>query len=103
MPDAVNHPKHYQGKGGLEPVDVTEAFDLSFHLGNANKYICRAGKKGDPAEDLSKAIWYIVRELRHKYKCVATVSEGGEVTLHKTAEQFAVDIVGLMKDEVSKT
>ena len=57
----VNHPSHYQGSC-LEAIDVIEDFDLNFHLGNAVKYILRAGKKGNKEEDLRKAIWYLERE-----------------------------------------
>jgi hypothetical protein len=63
--DATN-PGHYKGIGGLECIDVIEAFDLGFHLGNAVKYIIRAGVK-DPTtyrEDLRKARWYINRALK---------------------------------------
>lgn len=61
MSEQVNHPSHYQGNG-LEVIDVIESFELGFNLGNAIKYILRAGKKGDRSEDLRKAIWYISRE-----------------------------------------
>lgn len=48
----------------MEAIDVIEAFfPDSFHLGNAFKYIARAGKKGDPIEDLTKARWYVDREI----------------------------------------
>ncbi len=60
--DNVNHPAHYKGNG-LESIQVIEAFDLGFHLGNAIKYILRAGKKGDCVEDLKKAVWYLQREI----------------------------------------
>lgn len=60
--DPVNHPPHYR-RGGLEAIDVIEAFGLGFHLGNAVKYILRAGHKGDTVEDLEKARWYIDREI----------------------------------------
>jgi len=42
---------------------VIEDWELPFHLGNALKYIARAGRK-DPSkvrEDISKAIWYLER------------------------------------------
>lgn len=59
--DAIN-PTHYQGfSNGAQPVDIAE--HLSFNLGNALKYISRAGRKGDAVEDLKKARWYIDREL----------------------------------------
>lgn len=60
--EAVNHPSHYQGKG-MESIQVIEAFELNFCLGNAVKYILRAGKKENKKKDLQKAIWYLNREL----------------------------------------
>jgi len=60
----VHHPPHYQTDQGLEAVDVIEAFFYdNFHLGNAFKYIARAGRKGDYVEDLQKAAWYLQREI----------------------------------------
>lgn len=67
-PDMVNHPQHYQAKNGLESIDVIEGFGLGFCLGNAVKYILRAGKKNNREEDLEKAIWYISRELGKNYQ-----------------------------------
>jgi hypothetical protein len=60
--DTVNHPSHYT-RGGIEAIDVIEAWGLGFHLGNALKYIARAGHKGDAIEDLSKARWYLDRAI----------------------------------------
>lgn len=62
-PDPVNHPGHYQTPDGLEAIDVIEAFKFNFHLGNAFKYIARAGKKNTYIQDLEKAAWYINREI----------------------------------------
>ena len=59
----VNKPLHYQTASGMQPIDVIEAFDLGFNLGNAVKYILRAGKKDDRATDLAKALWYVNREI----------------------------------------
>lgn len=59
----VQHPVHYGGDTTYEAIKVIEAWDLGFHLGNAAKYISRAGKKGDRLEDLQKARWYIDREI----------------------------------------
>lgn len=61
--EAVNHPPHYQSKSGLEVIEVIEAFELDFNLGNAVKYILRAGKKCNEVEDLEKAMWYIQRRI----------------------------------------
>lgn len=63
--EAVDHPQHYGGEDSpTEAIKVIEAWGLGFHLGNAVKYIARAGKKGDEVEDLKKAHWYLVRKLR---------------------------------------
>lgn len=62
--DVVNHPSHYT-TGKIEVIDYIEDKDFGYHLGNAIKYISRAGKK-DPTktkEDLEKAIWYIRRYI----------------------------------------
>lgn len=62
-PDAVNHPIHYTvHPSGIECIDVTE--HMNFCTGNAIKYIWRAGQKGDPIQDLEKALWYIRREIK---------------------------------------
>ncbi len=61
----VEHPAYYN-TGRIEVIDFIEDQNLGFHLGNAVKYICRAGKK-DPdktSEDLKKAIWYIERYIK---------------------------------------
>ena len=63
LPSDPINPDHYRS-GGMEAIDVIEAFfPDSFHLGNAFKYIARAGKKGDAIEDLKKSVWYIQREI----------------------------------------
>lgn len=61
----VNHPKHYNS-GNIEVIDVLEDWQLSFHRGNAVKYIARAGKKNPDKEieDLKKAVWYLNREIQ---------------------------------------
>ena len=60
--DPVNHPPHYK-TGGVETIDFIEAKDLNYRLGNVVKYVSRAGKKGDPIQDLEKAAWYLQREI----------------------------------------
>lgn len=62
--DPVNRPSHYTS-GRIEVIDFIEDKALGFRLGNAVKYIARAGKK-DPTktvEDLRKAVWYLTREI----------------------------------------
>lgn len=60
----VNHPSHYTS-GRIEVIDFIEDQKLNFHLANALKYICRAGKKNPEKtkEDLEKAVWYINRYI----------------------------------------
>ena len=61
--DQVNHPDHYTWmKNGVEVIDITSQF--SFTLGNALKYIMRAGHKGNALADLKKARWYIDYEIK---------------------------------------
>ena len=64
MTDPVNHPAHYKAPNGLEAIDVIEGFGLGFHRGNAVKYLLRAGKKDDAAQDMRKARWYVDRDLQ---------------------------------------
>ena len=60
--EKINHPEHYKGNK-YEAIDIIDDYQLGFNLGNAVKYILRAGKKGDTAEDLKKAKWYIEHEI----------------------------------------
>lgn len=68
--ERVNHPKHYTSHpSGVECITITEHHD--FCIGNAIKYLWRAGLKKEDGiddytkkiEDLEKAIWYIQREI----------------------------------------
>lgn len=67
MNDSVDHPSHYT-KGGIEAIDVIEAWELGFCLGNTVKYIARAGRKDSETlvQDLEKARWYLDREIRKR-------------------------------------
>lgn len=75
--DQVNHPPHYtwiKDKCGIEVIDITRHLD--FDLGNAIKYILRAGRKPiinenlsdnfhkAAIQDLNKAIWYINDKIK---------------------------------------
>lgn len=63
MIDLVNHPPHYTSHpSGIECIEITEHLD--FCIGNAIKYLWRAGLKGEAkVEDMKKAIWYINRKI----------------------------------------
>lgn len=66
--DMVNKPSHYMSKSGIESIDVIESFELNYNMGNATKYLLRAGRKWNKEEDLLKAIWYINREIQQTKK-----------------------------------
>ena len=80
----ANHPSDTRGpdyykRGKAQVWDFIRDNDLNFHLGNAVKYIARAGYKGSKQEDLIKAIHYLENELEHTINTTATsqgVSEG---------------------------
>lgn len=65
--DAVNHPSHYT-YGTIETIDYIEDKGFTYNLGNAIKYISRAGHKLDAIEDLKKAVWYVNREIQRLEK-----------------------------------
>jgi hypothetical protein len=71
--DPVNHPAHYK-VGGIETIDFIEAKGLTYHLGNAVKYITRADHKGNRLQDLEKARWYLDREIGNLSEKLATQS-----------------------------
>jgi hypothetical protein len=86
MSDAVNHPKHYKSHpSGIECIEITR--HLNFNIGNAIKYLWRAGLKGGDkekhVEDLKKAVWYIndqiemlENENRNKATSTDSTSDG---------------------------
>lgn len=65
--DWINHPPHYlRHPSGIECIEVTR--HMNFNLGNAVKYIWRAGSKGDVIQDLEKAKWYLEDEIERLKK-----------------------------------
>lgn len=79
MSDPVNHPSHYcSHPSGVECITITEHYN--FNIGNAIKYLWRAGLKyPDDAltvkdvkeaelQDLKKASWYVNREIERLKK-----------------------------------
>ena len=63
--DIINHPSHYaKTHNGCEPIDLAERFP--FTIGNAIKYLIRAGNKENTPtiDDLKKARWYLFRVLK---------------------------------------
>jgi Protein of unknwon function (DUF3310) len=72
MPENPVYPSHYRMRlrdgRQCEVIDIVEALDLGFNLGNALKYLARAGRKdGEPAMTaLLKAEYYIAREIENR-------------------------------------
>lgn len=64
--ETVDHPSHYGGDTVYETIKVIAAWRLGFLLGNAVKYLSRAGKKNPDklTEDLKKARWYVDEAIR---------------------------------------
>ena len=80
----------YYRRGSIEVWDFIRDQDLNFHLGNAIKYICRAGHKGGPlkrCEDLEKAINYLQNELHHEENFLIQSGEGIPYKIHP--EEFS--------------
>jgi hypothetical protein len=72
--DAVNHPSHYTQdlKVSVECIMFTR--NMSFDLGNAFKYVWRAGHKDSTVQDLKKALWYIQDAIENDIYTNDTVS-----------------------------
>lgn len=64
MSSSNRGPEYYR-RGKIQVWDFIRDQDLNFHLGNAIKYICRAGYKESRIDDLKKAIHYLENELEH--------------------------------------
>ena len=71
--DNINKPSHYQGRYGMESIDVLRNFMTDeelkgFYMGNSLKYILRHQKKNG-LEDLKKArknLDWLIEEMEHE-------------------------------------
>ena len=68
-------PSYYK-RGSLDVWDFIRDQGLNFHLGNAIKYICRAGFKDSKIHDLEKAIHYLQNELTYEKDLYFRASQG---------------------------
>ena len=65
--DPVDHPKHYlTHPSGIECIEIVR--HENFNIGNAMKYIWRRNDKGNPEQDLKKAMWYLQDEINRLQK-----------------------------------
>ena len=62
MADSSPKGPDYYKRGTIEVWDFIRDQQLNYHLGNAIKYICRAGHKDSALADLDKAIHYLENE-----------------------------------------
>ncbi|TDD97223.1 DUF3310 domain-containing protein [Actinomadura rubrisoli] len=71
--DPVSRPAHYiRHPSGVECIAITKW--MNFCLGNAVKYIWRAGLKGDAVKDLEKAREYLRIEIERVNETLKEVS-----------------------------
>ena len=88
----------YYKRGSSDVWDFIREQGLNFHLGNAIKYICRAGYKESKTKDLRKAIHYLENELHHEENLSIRAGEGipiqirsrklSDTTLQEQAKEF---------------
>ena len=75
MAETTYGPDYYK-RGSIDVWDFIRDQGLNFHLGNAIKYVCRAGYKTSKIEDLEKAIHYLENELTHEKDLYFRASQG---------------------------
>jgi hypothetical protein len=88
-------PSYYK-RGSIDVWDFIRDQGLNFHLGNAIKYIARAGYKDDKISDLKKAIHYLQNELQNEIISRSTStgfqdSFPGEQQYHESFTDYATD------------
>jgi len=103
MTENIDHPSHYN-QGKIEVIDFIEDQEFCFHLGNAVKYICRAGRK-DPdkwKEDIRKSIWYLERFMKNTGEAIKEIED--DSTVHDPSEDRGpFKYIRIPKDAVIKT
>ena len=88
---AKGHP--YYQRGSSDVWDFIREQQLNFHLGNAIKYICRAGYKDSKIQDLEKAIHYLQNELEHEENLSIRAGEGIPIQIQPEERSFTYDEV----------
>jgi hypothetical protein len=76
-------PTYYQ-RGSCDVWDFIREQELNFHLGNAIKYICRAGYKDNKIQDLEKAIHYLENEIHHEKNLLIRSGKGIPIQIRDT-------------------
>lgn len=60
--DEIQNPPHYT-TGEIQPIDFIKSQGLNYNIGNVIKYASRYRHKGNPVQDLQKAIRYLEHEI----------------------------------------
>ena len=81
----------YYKRGTTDVWDFIRDQGLNFHLGNAIKYICRAGYKDSKIDDLAKAIHYLSNELEHETDLLIRAGEGIPIQIRSEERSFTYD------------
>ena len=90
---ADTHGPEYYRRGATDVWDFIRDQGLNFHLGNAIKYICRAGYKDSKIQDLEKAIHYLENELEHEKDLYFRASQGIPYKVQPEERSFTYDEV----------
>ena len=90
---ADTHGPEYYRRGATDVWDFIRDQGLNFHLGNAIKYICRAGYKDSKIQDLEKAIHYLQNELEHEKDLYFRASQGIPYKVQPEERSFTYDEV----------
>ena len=83
-------PEYYK-RGSTDVWGFIRDQGLNFHLGNAIKYICRAGYKDSKIQDLQKAIHYLENELEHEENLSIRSGEGIPIQVRSPEQSFTYD------------
>ena len=84
-------PAYYQ-RGSSDVWNFVRDQGLNFHLGNAIKYICRAGyKTQSKIQDLEKAIHYLENELTHEKELYFRASQGISYSIQSGEQPSATE------------
>jgi hypothetical protein len=104
MNDPVNHPNHYT-YGGIECLDFIDQYNLNFELGNAVKYISRAGKKEatKTIEDLEKARFYVEREITQRSIVYEKIPFGEYVNAKKLSPNLGTALFHILYPNLDDT
>ena len=85
------HGPTYYKRGTTDVWDFIREQGLNFHLGNAIKYVCRAGYKDSKIQDLEKAIHYLQNELEHEKNLYLRASQGIPYEVQPEERSFTYD------------